>query len=209
MAEEQDCPVSIFDPKAPLRDLWSEGRISNRVVNAKRNDSDASVRYTKALDELFFHRGRMNENVVGQAILNSQCEAIEDRVVRIPLGRINVMCGEGDLLPLQFVIEHQQGSIEGVKLIVPQDMEDRRLRARRVSDKSRIVGHHTPYLGGETGIWLLTASQIEKSEVLARMEFRAVHLVATNEIQAHAFRTERHSQSECVRLVNASGEQSD
>ena len=41
------------------------------------------------------------------------------------------------------------------------------------------------------------------------MELRAVDLIATDKIQVHACRCQRHSQTEGVWLVNASREQSD
>ena len=96
------------------------------------------------------------------------------------------MRGESDLLPQQFVVEHQQSSVEYLEFVVPKDVEDLRPRAISIADKSYIIDQYSSYLSGETGVLPLISPQIEKFEIWTPMEFRTVHLIAADEIQGHA-----------------------
>ena len=61
----------------------------------------------------------MNKDVIGEPILASQGKTIEQRIGRVPPARINIVRSEGDLLSQEFVVEHQQSSIEELTLIIP------------------------------------------------------------------------------------------
>ena len=70
------------------------------------------------------------------------------------------MRGESDLLPQQFVVEHQQSSVEYLEFVVPKDVEDLRPRAISIADKSYIIDPYSPYLSGKTGVLPLISPQI-------------------------------------------------
>ena len=149
----------------------------------------------------------MNKDVVGKVILDSQGKAIKKRVVRIPLACIHIVRSESDLLALQLVVEHQHSSVEYLEFAVPKDMKDLRPGDGGVPDKFCIVDQYPTYLCGETGVPLIS-SQIKKSQFWTCMKFGTVHLIAADEVQAYTFCYQRHSQAECVRLVNAASKQS-
>ena len=83
-----------------------------------------AARHAEVLDELVFHLRRVDEDAIGEPVLDAQREAIAPRVVAVPLARIDVVGGERDPLAEQLVVEHQQRAIEELELVVPQDVED-------------------------------------------------------------------------------------
>jgi hypothetical protein len=61
----------------------------------------------------------MNEDVLGEMVLNAQGETIEEGIVPIPLTYIYIVCCEDNSLPQQLVIKGEQRSVEKLELIVP------------------------------------------------------------------------------------------
>ena len=89
------------------------------VVDPERNDGHDPIRNAEEPPHVVLHLGRVNEDMIGQPILDSQGKAIERRVLRISLARINVVRGEDDLLSQQLVVQHQKSSIEELEFVVP------------------------------------------------------------------------------------------
>ena len=75
--------------------------------------------YAKALDEFELHLFRMNKDMVGKPILDSQGNPVEERVFGIPLVCIHIVRREDDSLPQEYVVEHKERSIQSLKFVVP------------------------------------------------------------------------------------------
>src|SRR2546426_8864356 len=119
VAEEQDRPFTVPDAQSlPCLDR-SEICVRNSIVYPVRDDSDCGFTYTKLRAEFIPHLFRMNKNMIGKPILDSQAKAIDQRIGRVPPARIDIVRGEGDLLSKDFVVEQQQSSIEELKLVIP------------------------------------------------------------------------------------------
>ena len=161
----------------------------------------------KLLEELTPHLLRVNKDMIGQPVLNSQGQTVEKRVVGVSLARIHVVRGERDLLSQHLVVEHQQRPIEDLELVVPQDVQDLRPCGRGVAEESRIVDQHSRHLRRETGTLALIPAQIEKVELGTHAQFGAVQLIAPDEIQTDTPRDERRRQAERVRPVATAGQQ--
>ena len=61
----------------------------------------------------------MNEDMIRELVLDLQRKSVEERVARVSPACIDVVCRESNFFPLQFIIQHQQSSIEEVELVVP------------------------------------------------------------------------------------------
>src|SRR6266446_1499118 len=120
--EEQDRPFISPDAQPPPCFRRSEIRVRKGIVNRMADHRHCAFTNTKILEEFSLHLLRMNEDVIGQSILNFQCKAIEQRIVRVPSGLIHIVRSESDLLPQQFVIKQQQSSIKVLELVVPKNM---------------------------------------------------------------------------------------
>ena len=72
VAKEQDRLFTVLDAQARLRLLRSEIRVRNGIVDPERDDGDGSLTNTEMLQELTLHLFRMNEDVIGKVILNSE-----------------------------------------------------------------------------------------------------------------------------------------
>ena len=129
-----------------------ETRVRNSIVDPERDDCDPCASHAELLDEFTLHLLRMNEDVVGEPILDSQRKPIEARILGIPLARIHIVRCEDDPFPQQPVVKHQQRSIEELEFVIPQDMKDLRLGCRSIANQLGIVHRHPEDLPYEAGI---------------------------------------------------------
>src|SRR2546426_8396192 len=119
VAEEQDRLFTAPDAQSLPCLVRSEICVRNSIVDPIRDDSDCRFTYSKLRAEFTLHLFRMNKDMIGKPILDSQAKAIDQRIGRVPPASINIVRGEGDLLPQEFVVEQQQSSIEELKLVIP------------------------------------------------------------------------------------------
>ena len=81
----------------------------------------------------------MNQDVIHQAVLNSQRKPIEPRIVIVPLTGVHVVRGEHHFFAEQLIVENQERSIEQVEFVVPQDVKDLRLSYGSITNQAPIV----------------------------------------------------------------------
>ena len=84
--------------QSPLCFFCCEIGIRKSIVDAERNNGDASPSYPKVIHKLLFHFLCMNENVVGKLVLDAQRKTIEARIVTIPFACIYIVRSENDFL---------------------------------------------------------------------------------------------------------------
>ena len=89
----------------------------------------------KLLDEFTLHLFRVNEDMVGKPILDSERQPIEERIVGVPPAGIHIVHGAGRSSSPSLVVKHQQRSIEELEFVVPQDMKDSRPGRRGVANQ--------------------------------------------------------------------------
>src|SRR5262249_4249228 len=82
-----------------------------------------------------------------------------------------------------------------------------RLGDPRIAEKAGVVDQYSAHLVSHAGLKPLVA-EMEKVEPRRIVQFRAVHYIASDNIEVHSFRRERHGQTENVRPVSATGKQS-
>src|SRR5690348_15868596 len=109
------------------------------VVNSEWNDRDTGSTHTEFLLKVRFHLFGMNENVIGEAVLNAQSQAIKRRILATPFGEMHIVRSENNFLAEEFVIERQERTIEGFTFVVPQDMKDFRFGFSSVEHECRVV----------------------------------------------------------------------
>ena len=124
VAEKQDRLFIVSYPQSSPCLGWSKTRVRNGIVDAEWDDRDPVRSHAELLAELKLHLFRVNEDVVGQTILDSQGEPIEQRILRIPTCRIHIVSCEDDSFPQDPVVKHEQGSIKGLQFVVPQDVKN-------------------------------------------------------------------------------------
>src|SRR5690606_21154775 len=185
LSEEQHRRLPFAQPESTLRLRRSELGTRRGLVNAKRNHCDLFRGHLKVVLELLLHLIGVHEKMIGEPILDSQSDPIEPTVVAVSPRGIDVMSGEDHLATADAVIEHQDGAIEVLELVVPQYVKDRRLRSRRVDDQPSVILQEATCLHQNGRILALISPQVEKADEPARMEFRCVHLVAPDELHEH------------------------
>ena len=84
----------------------------------------------KSLRSSAFMAFGVDEDVVGEPVLDLEAEPVHARIAAVALGRVDVVRGQRDLPAAQPVVEHQRGAIEHLELVVPEDVEDRQPRGR-------------------------------------------------------------------------------
>src|SRR5262245_47732970 len=94
------------------------------VINPKRNKSNSRRRDMEVGYQLIFHRGSVHQNLVTERILKAQGKAIKPTVTSVALPCVDVVRSKNNPFSEKTVIEHQQSSIEVLKLIIPEDMKD-------------------------------------------------------------------------------------
>jgi hypothetical protein len=105
-----------------------------------------------------FHLFRMNKDVVGLPILDSQGKSIEARIFRVsPIG-IYIVHSKDNLLPEKPVVKHQQRAIEVLKFVIPQDVKKFGLGCRSVAKQLRVVRQNPESLLSNADIRPRTAS---------------------------------------------------
>src|SRR2546426_949473 len=100
----------------------------------------------------------MNKDMICEPILHPQGKTIEQCIGKVPPRCINIVRGEDDLFPLEFVVEHEECSIDDLELIVPENVKDIRLWSPSVPDETDIIEQHPGYLADQTSIRLLIPS---------------------------------------------------
>src|SRR5277367_4758223 len=70
----------FLEAKSLLCIAGRKTRVRNSIVDPERDDCDPGALHAKLLDEFKLHLFRMNEDVVGEPILDSQCDPIDARV---------------------------------------------------------------------------------------------------------------------------------
>src|SRR5438105_2051102 len=130
----------------------------------------------------------MHKDMVAQAVLDSQREAVEKTIPGISLGGIHIMRRKHDLFPEQPVIQHQQCTIYYFEPVIPEDVKDLRLGSRGVADKPAIVNQNPQGLPCEAHVLSLVPAQIQKGYEWRAMQLGSIHRIATNEIQEHTLR---------------------
>jgi hypothetical protein len=161
--------------------------------------------HAKLLAEFELHPFRVYEDMVGQPILDSQSEPIEGRVFRIPNACIHIVHCKNDLFPQGPVVNDNHRSIKGLKFVVPQDVKNSRLRYCGIANEPGVVRQNSNSLPYESNVWPLTASQIKKMHSGLTVIFRAIQIIAANQIQVRSLRDELRCQAECVGLVATTG----
>src|SRR5580692_2372680 len=128
----------------------------------------------------------MNEDVVCTLILKSQCSPIESTVLGIPLTCIHVVNRQDDLLPQELVVEHQQGSIEKLKFVIPKNMKQLRFCGGCISAQPDIEQRNSRYFFCKVRFRPLVASEIQKIHSALTMKFRTVEIIAPDQIHCGA-----------------------
>jgi hypothetical protein len=124
----------------------------------------------------------VNEDAICKAVLDPEREPIENRILRIAPCSIHVVQCQSDLFSKEFVIEHQQCSIEELEFVVPQDVKDFWFGCRRVANKLRIVDQDPGGFSYETCLGFLFASQIEKGHSGLVTKIKAIQVIVANEL---------------------------
>ncbi len=92
--EKQDSLLAPAYIQSPPCLICREIRVRKNVVDAEWNNRDPGSFHPKVIHELLLHFFRMNEDVLGEMVLNAQGEAIEEGIVPIPLTYIYIVCCE-------------------------------------------------------------------------------------------------------------------
>src|SRR5438034_6966329 len=109
----------VPDAQPPLGLIRSKIGVRNSIVDSIGDYTDRGFGNAESLEELTLHLFRMNKDMIGESILDSQCKTIEQRIRRVPPARINIVRGEDDFFPKEFVVKNEQRSVEKLKLIIP------------------------------------------------------------------------------------------
>src|SRR5438067_7915012 len=80
-AEKKNRLLIFTDAQSLLCINRRETRVRDSIVDPERDDCDAASFYAEFLDELNLHLFGMNENVVCEPILESECKPIEARIL--------------------------------------------------------------------------------------------------------------------------------
>ena len=105
------CSIFAQQPENP-GPPGGQGNLEERVaalealVTQQQAEIASLTSQVQLLKEFTFHLFRMNKDVIGKPILDLQGKAIQQRIGRVPCARVNVVCGECDLFPQEFVVEH-------------------------------------------------------------------------------------------------------
>src|SRR6476661_6890189 len=95
------------------------------------------------------------------------------------------MRGERDLFAEKPVVEHQDGTVEELELVIPEQMKNSRLRRRRIANESDIVLQHSRDFAQRSGFGTLITAQIEKSDVRIAPQLRHIQVVAADEVYVY------------------------
>ena len=161
----------------------------------------------KMLRYLSFHLLRMNENMIGKAILAPQSKAIERGIFSVPGPRVHVVSRQNNLLPSQLEVKHQQGSIKVLQLVVPKNVEDVRFRRGGIAHESKIERQYCQGSRCKTRFPWGELLEIHKTEPWGITHFRAIQLVASNHLQGNILGYECLGQTHNVRPIYTAGEQ--
>ena len=93
---------------------------------------------------------------------------------------IHIVHCEDHSFSQESVVKHNQRSIEGLELVIPQDVEDLRHGRGGIADQLAVEDQHPEHLSYETGIRPLIASQIKKAYSWLPVEFWAIQLITSN-----------------------------
>ena len=96
-------------------------------------------RHAELRDELSFHRARVHEDVVAEPVLNAKRQAVEPPIAAVARRDVDVVRRQDDALANQPVVGHQEGAVEELELVVPQDVEDWGPRASHVRKQPGVV----------------------------------------------------------------------
>ena len=112
--------------------------------------------------------------MVGEVVLRPKRKTIQPSITRVPLILVDIVNRENQLLPQEFVVGHQNGAIEPLKLVVPQNMKDFGLCFQRVEKEPGVVCKHSRELLKGADIRIDAATQIEQVNARVLLEWRAV-----------------------------------
>src|SRR5215469_2015858 len=116
-AEKQNRPFTISDAQSLLCLARGKTRVRSKIVDPERDDSDPGLLRAKVLHEFELRLFCVNEDMVGEPILDLQREPIDERISRIPPACIHIVRREDDPLPQELVVKHKQRSVQGLKLV--------------------------------------------------------------------------------------------
>src|SRR5579859_6861290 len=102
----------------------------------------------------------MDEQVVGEPVLNAQRKPIESGIPVIALLCVHIVYGEQNFFSQQFVVIREQRSIEMQEFVVPQNVEDPRLRCGTVADQLQVVAQNPYGLLPQTDMRILIAPEL-------------------------------------------------
>src|SRR5262245_35679571 len=89
--EEQDRLVAFPQPQALLRLLGRKVRVGKGIVYRIGNDGDRSGRDAEVLTELALHLVGVDKDVVAQPVLDSQRNAVQPGIPRIPSRPVHIV----------------------------------------------------------------------------------------------------------------------
>src|SRR5262249_4984218 len=157
--------------------------------------------------ELAFHRIGVHEHVMAEPILNAKRAPIEPAVPAVARRSVHVVHCKNDALSNHPVVGHQEGAVEDLEFVVPENVKKWCARAGRVLKQSSVIQQDAPRLRGKGRVFALAPANIKESEVAKGAPLWTVQLVAANEAEAKTLRCQRKSQSEGIRLVAPASEQ--
>src|SRR5262249_47631453 len=96
-------------------------RIRDGVVDSEWNNCDPEVWDAEFLHHFLLHFSGVNKQVVGESILGAQCKTIQACIFAVSLIGIDVVGGENYLFAQTPVVKHQEGPVEELESVVPQD----------------------------------------------------------------------------------------
>src|SRR6266568_1432989 len=149
----------------------------------------------------------MNEQVVGQPVLDPQRKAIEGGVLVVAPLCVHVVHGKHDFFPEQFVVIGKQGSVEMQELVVPQNMENLRLGCGSVADQLGVVAQNPCGLVPQADVRILVAPEFQESHPRNAPELRTVELITRDQVQKDSLRAELGCQSKHVGFITPSCKQ--
>src|SRR5436190_14274314 len=96
------------------------------------------------------------------------------------------MGGKDHAFAQQFVVEHQQGAVEELKLVIPQNVEQLWFCLCRISNKPRVIFQHSEHLWPRVCIFPLISTQIKEIRTRIGKQLRHAQIITTYEINVYS-----------------------
>src|ERR1700745_1910322 len=132
------------------------------------------------LGEFLLHLCRVDKDVIDQVILRSQRYHVQQRIICDPACTVYIVGCDDDPLAARLEVEHQESSIQVLKPVIPEDMQDPRIGAGCIPDEPRIVHKDLQHFAESAVPFSRASLEIQESYIRSLMQFRAVFAIAAD-----------------------------